>query len=216
MSGKRTRNKAQDCFTDTCVYIHYGIYFNDYHAEATSYFNALHRKHTSESVLIEINHFKDFTRRFQFQLEDALNRGRRKDVIKFPGSIFRGYSESRWALIERIIAIIKNCNAEQMASEYRAFKRLVWARIDEALSKTKNPLEKQSNDQNFIDSLSYIGDPKDQQIIADAALWASQYSYAIFCTTDRNHVLINEPKLVHDVSVYLHKNCLVFKHVQDM
>jgi hypothetical protein len=213
---KNPLNNVHDCFADTCIYIDYGLDFNYYNGAAQKFFNSAHKRYTSDSVDIEIRYFKDFTTQFGGQLENALTNRKRKDVINYPRTVFRRFNDSRWDLIGDIIKKIKNHDAEGMTSEYRAFKKLVWARIDDAKSKTNNPFEKQSNDKKFIDSLSYINDPYDQQIIADAALWAASYEYAVFCTADREHILSNESKLTPHIATYLGKKCLSFKHVKDV
>lgn len=212
----KNQNSPHDCFADTCVYIDYGLDFKYYNDATAKFFNSNHRRFTSVSVESEIGFFKDFTNQFGGQLERALNKGKRKDVIHYPSTVFKHFSDSRWDLIGEIINKIKNHDAAGMISEYRAFKRLVWARIDDAKSKTHNPFEKQSNDKTFVNSLSYINDSDDQQIIADAALWAIKYEFAIFCTADREHILNNETKLTLHVAAYLKKKCLSFKHVKDL
>lgn len=218
MSGKLTKGNPYDCFIDTCIYIDYGLPapFSDFNTEATDFFNSAHRKYTSYSVTIEINRFKGFMHQFQIQLEGALNRRERKSIIKIPQTIFTGYNDSRWPLIEKLIGMIKNRNDKEMASLYREFRKLVIDTIDDGLAKTANPIEPVSKDQAFVQSLEYIKDTDDQQIIADAVVWATRFDQALFCTIDRNHILKNGPTLTAKCAAKVGRHCLIFMHVKDM
>ena len=105
--------------------------------------------------------------------------------------------------------------APQILEEYRSLKGLALDRIDDALDKTKKPIIAPSSDTSLYNKLSYVQDSDDIQIICDAALWASNFKFRMFCTSDRTHILENKNQLEIDITGHYGRNCLIFIHVQN-
>jgi hypothetical protein len=203
-------------FVDTCVYINYGVSLDIFHKESVAFFDIKEKKHTSESVISELQDFESFLAKFGRDLNVALNQGRRRDVLKYPETVFRGYGENARNYIRRFLELVKNRKAEDILKEYRSTKALTLALISDALSKTQNPFVIQSTDQKFIQLISYVNDDADAQIIADAVLWAMNYPYRKFCTSDNEHILKNKTPLEVSITNNYGRNCLIFVHVKDV
>ncbi len=217
MSGNPTKKiPSESYFIDTCIYINYGIHFDPFHDECVCFFNSNHKKHTSESVLNELEHFKNFMSRFSRDLSIALSQGNRRTVVKFPFSIFTNYNTNQEFFITEFLKIVKTRSATEIISRYRAFKKLTLEQISEALSKTEEPWIPSSTDLKFLILISYVNDKADEQILVDAASWAVNFSHRLFCTSDRKHILSNKDDLIRDISKHYGRNCLGFVHVKDV
>ncbi len=217
MSGNHTsKPSCKSYFLDTCIYINYGLSFDPFNTECTCFFNSNHKKYTSKSVVNEIEKFKSFMSRISRDLSLALTRNKCRTVVKHPFSVFRGYYDNQESVIVNVLAIINTNKAEEMISKYRAFKRLTLEQIDVALSKTEDSQIPASVDTKFIEHIRYIGNDADAQIIADAAIWASNFSIRHFCTSDKKHILQNKVALMRDINNHYGHNCLGFVHVKDV
>jgi len=217
MCGNLTKKLlVNSYFLDTCIYINYGVGFGIFHDECTCFFDSSHKKHTSDSVLTEITYFKQFMERFGRDLSIALKQGKCKDVLNHPCSLFRGYGSNSLQHIQNFRITLKGRSDEAILSQYRTAKRMTKELISDALSKTEKPIIASSVDSKFIKLISYINDDADSQIIADAASWAKQYRYRMFCTSDREHILSNKDDLIRDISKHYGRNCLGFVHVKDV
>ena len=212
MSGNPTNDGY---FLDTCVYVNYGVPDNTYHKEAVGFFCKNCYKHTSDSVIAEIDDFKVFMSRFGRDLDKALGSRDRTLVFKNPWLVFRDYNDNQRTFIENFLNVVVGRPPLQISEEYRFLKGLVLERINEALSKTNKPFIPLSNDAELLKRIAYVQDTDDMQIIADAALWASQFSFRHFCTSDREHVLDNKNNLELDITKYYGHNCLVFVHLEN-
>src|SRR3972149_2134771 len=170
-----------------------------------SIFNASTMRHTSESVISEIENFKSLMSEFGRDLNIVLSRNKIKDLRKFREAMFQGYNENQGIFIKQFLEIVITRNEEVIVSEYRATRREVESKIGAVLeTKTQKPLIPISKDQGFIDSLVCIEDEDDRQIVADAVLWATGYDSTIFCTSDSVHILTSSPAIKSTINSYYH------------
>ncbi len=212
MSGSLTNNEY---FLDTCVYINYGYPKDDFHEAALTFFGKPYNKYTSNSVIVEIENFKAFMSRFGRDLNKSLSPKNTGQVFKNPYVIFQGYNENQMSFIISFIETVKGRPAERILEEYRSLKTLVSDRMHQALSKTNQPYVLPSKDSTFLQQISYIQDQDDKQIIADAALWSTQFKYAYLCTSDEGHILKKKQNLELDITKHYGRNCLVFVHLKN-
>src|SRR4030043_1678322 len=125
MSGNPTSKLPKTSyFVDTCVYINYGVSLDVFHDESEAFFATKEEKHTSESVLKELNDFQGFLSKFGRDLSIALNQGRRSDVLNYPWAVFKGYGKNAQGYILRFLIFVKNRNAEDILKEYRSTRGL--------------------------------------------------------------------------------------------
>lgn len=202
-------------FLDTCVYINYGTIGNTFHCKAVEFFCKDCDKHTSESVIMEIQDFKSFMSRFGRDLDRALGSRDRRLVFKNPWLIFQNYNQNQRTFIEDFLRTVVGRPPLQISAEYRFLKALVSDRIEDALSKTNKPYIVQSNDGTFLKLIVYVQDDGDKHIVADAALWATHFSYRHFCTSDKEHILDHKNNLELDITKHYGHNCLIFVHLDN-
>lgn len=212
MSGNPTNDGY---FLDTCVYVNYGVPDNEYHKEAVGFFSKDCYKHTSDSVIVEIDDFKSFMSRFGRDLNRALERRDRRLVFSNPWLVFQNYNQNQRTFIEDFLHVVVGRPPPQISEEYRFLKGFVSDRIEDALSKTTKPYIAQSNDDLFLKLIMYVQDDGDRQIIADAALWATGFHFRNFCTSDNQHIMEYKEKLELSISKHYGRNCLVFVHLEN-
>jgi len=209
-------NPTNDCyFLDTCVYVNYGVPQDIYHEEAKVFFSNNYAKHTSDSVIAEIGDFKSFMSKFGRDLNKALGSKDRKWVFKNPWLVFIDYNSNQRNFIEKFLKVVVGRPPLKISEEYRILQGLVLDRINEALSKTNLPFLPLSNNNELMKQIAYVQDIGDIQIIADAALWASQFSSRRFCTSDKEHIINNKNDLELDITKNYGHNCLVFIHLEN-
>lgn len=212
MSGNPTNDAY---FLDSCVYINYGTTGNLFHDESVDFFSKGCLKHTSTTVLGEIEDFKSFMSRFGRDLNAILAKVTVNRVANNPWIYFQGYNENQQPVIEQFLQEMLGRSPLDISNKYRNFKSIVIDKIDEALSMTEQPIIQQSNDQPFIALIEYINDSGDKQIIADAALWAAQFRFRRFCTADNEHIMKHKTQLELTICKHYKRNCLIFTHLNN-
>lgn len=211
MSGNPTNDGY---FLDSCVYINYGVPEDTFHDEAVTFFCKTCSKHTSETVLSELEDFKSFMARFGRDLNKALGSKDKNIMFKKPELIFQGYNQNQQSVITAFLETVRGRPSLLIQQEYASLKGLVSDRIKEALAKTCKPYITPSTDVVFLKTIEFVKDEGDKQIVADAALWASGFKFRGFCTSDREHILGHKGKLELIITKHYGHNCLVFTHLE--
>lgn len=184
------------CFLDTCIYYCYAAEWDLDTRECRRVIDSKsYLKHTSLTVKSELDEFERDMERFL------------KFVMK-SGSITKAISQetnrNRKAFLEGALHSLGHLSDVDALSALRLLIATIKETIKEALMmKTLRPLISPSKDDLLIESLSFLKNRNDCQIVADAAEWAQTNDVTLlFLTKDRKDILDNSRQIIRILNTH--------------
>jgi hypothetical protein len=173
-------------FLDTSVYVGYATEWDQYYEHCKRMLDGDYSKNSSVTVENEIN---ELIRDYRHYLQELSKKDGDIDVM-----IKAEQNPNRRRFLEQVKEhSSKNTRDNyEVLSKIRLSMRILIDGILEAFGKTKKPLIPASSNYTLIESLTFIGDRNDAQILADAAGWSKNMTCkTVFCTKDMQHIVKN-------------------------
>jgi len=177
---------ACEYFLDTSVYVGYATEWDRYYKNCMRMCDGTYPKNSSVTVKGEIDELIRDYRRYQQELDR--NAGDIETMIETEPNQNR----------KRFLEQVKEHSSKGVRNDYERLSKIrlnlmiVIRGILEAFQKTKSPLIPASSNHLLIETLGFIGDRKDAQILADVADWSRNMTgETVFCTKDIQHILKN-------------------------
>jgi len=179
-------DEACEYFLDTSVYVGYATEWDQYYEHCKRMCDGSYPKNSSVTVKNEIDGLIRDYKRYQQELDR--NAGDIETMIRAELNPNR----------RRFLEQVKEHSSKGIRNNYERLSKIrlsVGILIDgilEVFGKTKKPLIPASSNYTLIESLTFIGDRNDAQILADAADWSkNMICETVFCTKDMQHIVKN-------------------------
>ncbi len=132
-------------------------------------------------------------------------------------TIEQEWNPNRRALFQEVVKRTANRGENAGLSELRLLAMTLKKGFSEAMGKTCKPLASRSTDHLLIQSLYFIGNRDDAQILGDAVEWSrSLAGAAIFFTKDSKDILDNSWRILEVISRnYGEDSKIEFRHVRE-
>ncbi|MEN3051341.1 MAG: hypothetical protein ABC596_05985 [Candidatus Methanosuratincola petrocarbonis] len=190
-----------DCFLDTCIYYGYATDWNPHKSGCRVIDGGAYRKHTSLTVKSELDELFRYMDRF---LKEILRQGSVERALQ------NERNPNRRAFLSEAAKSIKCKSQEEAHYGFTLLFSTIKQSIKEALEKTAQPLIDRSKDFLLVDSLYFIGNKNDAQIIADAADWAqSRGIFFLFITTDQKDILRNSWQILQVIGRHYRQSGII-------
>jgi len=209
---------AIECFLDTCIFMSYANYIENYSSKCEQCFNRLeYRKYTSETVIGELDRKagKRIVIYKNLLLHFALG-GRPEDFTNLPDVYI---NESDLKNLIQILEYFRKLPPPRILSQFRLFLHIFETRLKDAKKNILKIVPKSTD----LQTRGYIqvcvnNNVSDAQIIMDAFEWSTGRASPIFVTIDITDIYKNKGEIMRTLinGKFLDSDPFCIKHIIEL